>query len=287
MKLKNIKDLLTLIRVKQWYKNILLFLALFFSGNIFNIDLIKISLLGFISFCLLSSTNYIINDLVDIEKDRNHPEKKNRPLASRAISKSKALFLIIVLSCSGLYLAYTLGLFFLLAALSLLIITQLYSFFLKKIIMADVLVIAALFVIRATAGALAIKVVISPWLLLGPFFLALFLAIGKRHADLHFLQEDAASTREVLGQYTKETTNGLMLISTTLLIMSYAFYSFLNEYNSLLYTIPFALFVIFRFYHLANSGSIIARHPEKVIKDKAMIIGMLLWLTATATFIYL
>jgi len=282
-----LKNLIELIRVKQWYKNLLLFLALFFSGNVLNVSMVKLVVIGFFSFCFVSSVNYIINDLIDSQKDQNHPEKKNRPLASGKISRKQAIVGIIFFAALGIYLASLLGVPFLLSALSLLVLTLIYTFFLKKIVMADVLTIATLFVIRAAAGALAIDVTISPWLLLGPFFLALFLAVGKRHADLHFLQDEAATTREVLGQYTKETTNGLMLISTTLLIMSYAFYSFLNEYNSLLYTIPFALFVIFRFYHLASSGSSIARHPEKVIKDKAMVIGMLLWLASTATFIYL
>ena len=101
------------------------------------------------------------------------------------------------------------------------------------------------------------------------------------------LKENAKETRTVLQEYNKELTNSLMMISTTLLIISYALYSFLSEHQNLLFTLPFALFTIFRFYHLINSGSVIARHPEKIIKDKKMIIGVILWIIITAGLIYI
>jgi len=281
------KNYLKLVRPHQWYKNLVVFLAIFFSGNMFNFEPVVITILALISLICVSSANYVINDLIDYKKDRLHPEKKNRPLASGKISRISAVFLAIILLAVGLLLSMVLGNLFFYAVLSLFILTQLYSFFLKKIIFADVLTIASLFVIRAIAGALVIDVTISPWLILVPFFLALFLVIGKRHADLTLLKDKAASTKEVLQDYNKEITNPLMIISTTLLILSYALYSFLSEHSNLIYTLPLAIFVIFRFYYLIHNNTKIALKTERVIKDKTTIIGILLWVLITALIIYL
>lgn len=280
------KDFIHLLRVPQWYKNLVVFLALFFSGNIFNGDMLVSSILAFVSLALISSANYIINDIMDIKKDKLHPEKRNRLLAAGRISITKGLITGAIVAILGVALAYFLGRHFLYAAIALILLSQLYTFYLKNIVFADILTIATLFVIRAISGALATNVTISPWLILCPFFLSLFLSVGKRHAELHLLKEKAAATREVLQEYTPKLTDSFMVVSTTLLIISYALYSFLSEHRNLLYTLPFALFVIFRFYYLIQNGSEIGRHPEKVIKDKAMIIGMLLWVLVTAGLIY-
>ena len=281
------KKYISLIRVRQWYKNILVFLALFFSGNLFNPSMIISSVLAFFSLSFMSSAGYIINDLIDLKKDQCHPEKKTRPLASGKICKTNAVIMVLILFSFSLFLATKLTPTFIYFVLGLFVLTQLYTFFLKNIIFADILTISSLFVIRAISGAYVIDVKVSPWLILCPFFLSLFLSVGKRHADLHLLKENAKDTRKILQEYTKELTNSMMVISTTLLIISYALYSFLSEHPNLLFTLPFALFTIFKFYHLINSGSIIARHPEKIIKDKEMIIGIVLWIIITAGVIYI
>lgn len=278
--------ILQLIRVRQWYKNLVVFLAIFFSSNLFNVPLLYKTFLAFLSLCFISSVGYIINDLVDMKKDKLHPEKKLRPLANGSISKLSAVIIALILLITGFYIALLLSIHFLYSVIGLLALTLIYSFFLKNFLFADVLAISTLFVIRAISGAYAINVVISPWLILVPFFLALFLSVGKRHADLILLNNKASETREVLKQYNHRLTNSLMTISTTLLIISFALYSFLSKHNNLLYTLPVALFVIFRFYYLISKGSTIARHPEKVIKDSQMIIGMILWLVITAILIY-
>lgn len=281
-----IKDYLNLIRVRQWYKNLVVLLAIFFSGNILNSEHFYLTVIAFFSLSLISSCGYIINDLVDIKRDKHHPEKKLRPIASGRINKVTAVIIAMILLLLGIYLAAVLGPYFLYAAGSLFVITIVYTFFLKNILIADVLTIATLFVIRAISGALAIEVVISPWLVLIPFFLAIFLAVGKRHADVLLMKKKASSTREVLQDYGDDLTHSLMTISTTLLIISYALYSFLSEFNSLLYTLPFALFVIFRFYYLISVGSEIARHPQKAVKDVQLIVGSLLWILVTGILIY-
>ncbi len=279
-------DYLYLTRVRQWYKNLVIFLAIFFAGQLFNIGLIISAVLGFIALCLASSANYIINDLIDLPKDKLNPEKKYRPLASGVINKSSAIALAIILLILSLTLSYYLSRWFFYSVIALVVLAQIYSFWLKEVIFADILSIATLFVIRAISGALLIEVKISPWLILCPFFLSLFLSVGKRHSEITLLKEKSGETRKVLKEYNHGLTNSLMMISTTLLIISYALYSFLSEHPNLLFTLPFALFVIFRFYYLINSGSEIARHPEKVIKDRAMIVGMMLWVLVTLVLIY-
>ncbi len=281
------KDYLNLMRVRQWYKNLVIFLAIFFSGNLLQVEPIYLSILGFIALCLISSGNYIFNDLADLEKDIKHPEKKNRPLAAEKIEPTPAVILGLFLFLLGISLSVWLGKYFLATVIALIVLTKIYTYFLKKIVFADILTIATLFVLRAISGAQVINVKISPWLILCPFFLSLFLSIGKRYSDLDLLKNKASATRETLKDYNKELTNSLMIISTTLLIISYALYSFLSEHQNLLYTLPFALFVIFRYYYLIMQGSIIARQPEKVITDKSVIIGTLLWVIITAILIYI
>ena len=245
-----IAEVLHLIRVQQWYKNLVVFLALFFSGNLFHFPLFYIIVLTFFSFCFISSAGYIINDLADRKMDRLHPERKKRPLAAGTIPISTAVVMAILLFLAGMYLAWKAGMPVVYLAMALFMLTQLYTFWLKRLVLVDVLTIATLFVIRAIAGAVAIKVTISPWLILVPFFLSLFLSVGKRQGDLMMLKEQAGPTRRVLEQYTTTLTHSLMIMSTTLLIISYALYSFLSPYNRLLYTLPFALFIIFRFFYL-------------------------------------
>ncbi len=278
---------LQLLRVPQWYKNLVVFLAIFFSGNVLNFPLLSTTVLAFFSLCLISSAGYIINDIIDRKSDQLHPENKHRPLATGVISPALALVIVFILLGIGVWIGATISIPFLSLLAALFVLTLLYTFLLKKIIIADVLAISILFVLRALAGAVAIQVIISPWLVLVPFFLALFLAIGKRHSELLLLKEKAPSARKVLQEYTLSLTNSLMGISTSLLVISYALYSFLSPFNHLLYTLPFALYVIFRYYILITSGSIISRHPEKIVKDALFITGIVLWTISTAFIIYL
>src|SRR3989338_3847813 len=277
---------LSLIRVRQWYKNLVVFLALFFSGNLFNLSDLYLTVIAFFSLAFISSTGYIVNDLVDTEKDKLNPEKISRPLASGKIGKMSAGLLGMLLLGLGLILAFKINPTFLYIIILFFVLELLYTFFLKSILIADILTISTLFVVRAISGAFAINVKVSPWLILCPFFLSLFLSVGKRQAEMQLLKEKAASTRTILKEYDTGLTNSLMIISTTLLVISYALYSFLSEHPDLLYTLPFALFVIFRFYYLINSGSVISRHPEKVLSYRSMLIGIILWVVVTGMMIY-
>ena len=278
--------IMKLLRVHQWYKNLLIFLPIIFSGNLFNLDFLEVTALGFIALCLISSSQYIINDIKDIKRDRKHPEKRLRPIAAGKIKIFPALLLTIVLLGAGLLISYRLNVLFGEAVTLLVIISLLYTFWLKNEIIADVLAISINFVLRAISGAFLIKVEISPWLILGVFFLAWFLVIGKRHAEVIFLRRKADKIRKTLAGYTKELTYALMLIATTLLVMCYALYSFFSQHTGLLITIPFALYTIFRYFMLVVRGDKIARHPERAVMDGKLFLSALLWALITFVIIY-
>lgn len=277
--------LINLLRIRQWYKNLVIFLSVLFGGLLFNLDSWLILTLGFVSLCFVSSANYIINDILDSEKDKLHPEKKNRPIASGKVSKSEAILLAIIVLAGGFSIAYYLSEKFFLFALALFGLNQAYSFFLKNQPFADILSISANFVIRAVSGSILVNLSISPWLILCTFFLALFLASAKRHAEVILLKDNAKEHRSVLHAYTPSLTNALMTISASLLILSYSLYSLLGQHKMLMLSLPFSLYVVIRYYSLVESGSAIGRNAELAVKDRGLIIGSLLWISVVVIVI--
>lgn len=275
-----------LFRVRQWYKNIVIFLPLLFSGMLLDYASALHTFLGFVSLCIASSAGYIINDIIDRKADRENPEKKNRPIAAGLVSVSHALIWASALLLLSLCLAFFISKLFLLAVLSLFILTLIYTLWLKNIVFADILLIATNFVIRAVSGVFIINFEISPWLILCIFFLSLFLSSGKRAAELSLLSSKASAHRKTLDYYSPNITQSLITISTTLLIISYSLYSFMSKHPFMIYTLPFALFTIFRFLLLIYSGSPVARHPEYAFKIKSLVIGVLLWLISVILVLY-
>lgn len=278
--------LLELLRIKQWYKNLLVFLPLVFAGLIFNDQSILLTLLGFTALCLLSSSNYILNDILDIEKDKQHLEKSLRPLASNQISILSASLISLLCASMALTISIFLSLQFFYVLLALFFLTQLYSVYFKNEIFLDIIFISINFVLRAISGAFILDVRLSPWLIVCTFFLSLFIALGKRKADLNFLKDKSFLHKKVLSEYTPEITNTLLIISTTSLMMSYSLYSFLSIYPHLIYTLPFSLYVILRYFYLIENDSMISRNPEYFYKDKRLLIGIILWIIAVILFIY-
>ena len=277
---------LNLLRPQQWYKNLLVFLPLLFSGNVLNLTAVGESLLAFASFCALSSATYVINDYVDRNKDRLHPEKCNRPIASGAIGLVQALLTVIILSIIGFGIALFLPANFLIAALGYFTLSQLYTAWLKHEAFADILTIAVNFVIRATAGAFAIKVWVSPWLILGVFFLALFLILGKRRSEVMLLQEKASSQRKTLASYTPEIVSRLSALTTTALVVCYTLFVFFGEHPLLYINLPIALYTIFRYESFITTGNKIARHPELVFTDWRMMTAIITWGILTFAVLY-
>jgi len=277
---------LKLLRPQQWYKNFLVFLPLLFSGNLLNLTAIGQSLLAFVSFCALSSATYVINDYVDRNKDKLHPEKSKRPIASGKIGRISALLLVLLLAAIGFGTALLLPNKFLIAALGYFTLSQLYTAWLKHEAFADILTIAVNFVIRAAAGAFAINVWVSPWLILGVFFLALFLVLGKRKSEIILLQEKANTQRKTLASYTPEIVSRLSTLTTTALVVCYTLFVFFGEHTLLYINLPIALYAIFRYESFVSTGNIIARQPEHIFTDWRMMATMIIWGLLTIGVLY-
>jgi 4-hydroxybenzoate polyprenyltransferase len=285
--MNKLKEYIKLIRYRQWYKNLVIFLPIIFVGQLFNVDFLFKSFIGLIALCLVSSANYVINDIFDREKDKQHPEKKDRPIALGSVKTWEGVILAIILLISSLWISYKLNFTFFIITLVLFVITFLYSVKLKQEAFVDILIISVNFVLRAVAGGFVLNLSISPWLILCPFFLSLFISIGKREADIILLKENAVAHKVTAKYYTKPLVNALVAISTSSLIISYSLYSFLSNFKGLLLTLPFALYTIFRYLYLIYSGSEIARHPEVFYKDKRLLVGILIWVVSVGLVIYL
>jgi 4-hydroxybenzoate polyprenyltransferase len=268
---------LRLLRPLQWYKNIVIFIAIFFTGKIFLLHELWLTLLGFFALCLVSSANYCINDMVDIRADRKHPEKKHRPLASGSIAIWQAVVMAVMLLAVGLGLAYWLSLEFFFIVLGLCILTFCYSLFLRHEPFIDVIVIGVNFVLRSIAGTAIIAADISPWLIICAFFLALYVGIGKRISDLLLLQERAAEHKKVFRFYTTDLMESFTTSLMAALIVSYAFYTFLRADAWLIVTLPIVVYGLFRYKYLISTGSFVARHPEYLVRDVRLLVSIFLW----------
>lgn len=276
--------ILKLLRVNQWYKNLLVFLAIFFSGNILKIDLLGKVALGFIALCFISSSSYIINDIFDLKYDKKHPEKRKRPIASGRARIWQGFLIAIILFMISVGISSSLSIYFLYSILFLFISTLFYSLFLKHMIFADILTVAINFVVRAISGAFIISVFISPWLILVTFFIALLLATGKRKAESIFLGKNVYG---ILKQYTPDILNSLTTISATALIVSYSLYCFLTHEAVSLITLPIVLYIIFLYLHQIYNGTAIARRTELVFKDKRFMISFVLFAVVMFLVVYL
>ncbi|MBW3012347.1 UbiA prenyltransferase family protein [Candidatus Woesearchaeota archaeon] len=279
-----------LLRVEQWYKNLLVFLPLVFVKQLFSLSFFNV-LIGFIALCLVSSSGYILNDIFDLKKDRLHPEKSKRPIASGRINLYIAFAFAVILLLVALSIALLLDKYFAFFVLALFTLTLFYSLYLKNEPFLDITIIGINFILRALSGAFIVKpgeiIRISPWLILCPFFLALFLAAGKRKSDLLLLGKDAELHKPALTHYTSGIVDSLMTITTTSLLICYALFSFNSDYPLLVWTLPIAVYIMLRYVHLINSGSEIARKTYLVVKDLRIMLAGLLWALAAFFIIYL
>jgi len=274
---------LLLLRPKQWSKNLLLFAGLIFSYSFTNPVLILYSLLGFISFCLLSSATYIINDILDIAEDRMHPLKKDRPIAAGLITPGQAVMKMITILLVALALAWYINLHFFLSGLIYFLLTLSYSLWLKHIVIMDVFAIAFGFLIRAMAGAIAIGVSISSWFLICTLLLSLFLALTKRRQESINLVGNGINHRRVLEHYPLPFLDQLISIVTASTIMGYSLYTFTASKSDLfMITIPFVVYGIFRYLYLVYKQDLGESPEEILLKDKPLIINIFLWVIISA-----
>ncbi len=280
--------LLAAMRPKQWTKNLVIFAGIIFAQKLLINDYLLQTFYAFIIFCLVSGSGYIINDLVDLEKDRVHPEKQNRPLASGRLSARLAAVFAVLVAAVSLSSAFWLSLNFGFIVLAYFLLTLSYSFKLKNVVIIDVLAIAIGFVFRAVAGAVAIAVSISPWLLMCTFLLALFLALTKRKHELLLLVENAHSHRNILGEYRPEMLDQMISVVSSSTVMAYSLYTFTSGHSVyLMATIPFVIFGIFRYQYLVYRRDIGGSPETALLKDPSMLINIILWVISCSMILYL
>jgi 4-hydroxybenzoate polyprenyltransferase len=281
-------------RPKQWIKNFFIFFSLIFSQNLFEVPLLIKSIIAFAAFCFLSSSLYILNDIRDLDEDKHHPIKSKRPLASGKISKTLAwtafgVLLILSMAVSFLFLNQK----FLFAALIYVILQFSYSFGLKHVIILDVFIIAAGFIIRVIAGGFAINVQISHWLLICTLLLALFLALSKRRHEMILLGEDAVNHRPILKEYSPYLLDQMIAVVTASTVIAYCLYTISEETVSkfgstaLIYTLPFVLYGIFRYLYLIHQKAQGGTPEALIIKDRPLLIDVFLWIVSAVIILYL
>jgi len=280
------------LRPHQWTKNLLIFASLIFSLTaIYPLYVLK-SVIAFLLFSLVSGSIYLINDIKDFENDRKHPAKCKRPIASGELSKKTAAVAAVIISSLSILGAYYLNPFFCIATLSYFLMFLLYSFRLKNVVIVDVLLIAVGFVIRTVAGALAIGVNISSWLLICTIFLSLFLALSKRRSELNELSENAVEHRRILAEYSPVLLDQMISVATASSLMAYALYTMAPETihkfgtNHLNLTIPFVLYAIFRYLYLVHQKKMGGSPSSTLINDKPILINIALWTVVVIILLY-
>ncbi len=284
--------LLKTMRPRQWTKNLVIFAALVFDGQLLDFRAGLRTFIGFIIFCLVSGAVYIINDLADIEADRRHPEKRQRPLASGALSPNIALIYTAILLAIVIPASWLLSRHFALIALGYFALNLAYSKWLKHIPLIDVLTIAFGFVLRVAAGVVLIQVArFSPWLYVITTLGALYLGFGKRRAELALLADEANSHRRVLDGYTIPLLDQFITIVSATTIIAYSLYTFfapnLPENHTMMLTIPFVLYGVFRYLYLIQVTHQAGAPEEVLLSDRPLQLTIVLWGLAVLIIFYL
>ncbi|MFH1220563.1 MAG: decaprenyl-phosphate phosphoribosyltransferase [Candidatus Eisenbacteria bacterium] len=285
------------MRPPQWTKNLVVLAGVIFSRNMFVGSLALRSLEAFAIFCLLSGSIYVFNDVIDFEKDRVHPVKCRRPVASGRVSRQGALVLGVVSAALGLFLAHGLGRSFFIVCITYFVLICLYSLKLKNIVVLDVMIISIGFVLRAMAGVEALKpldagVLMSPWLLVCTLFLALFLGFNKRRHELDLLAANAGDHRRSLLEYSKEFLDAMIAVVTAATVIAYAIYTIwpatVAKFHSsnLIYTVPFVVFGLFRYMYLVIVKNKGGSPSEVLVSDLPIVADIFLWIATVGIVLY-
>lgn len=295
--LASVREVILSMRPRQWTKNLIIFLPLPFTLNQYwrltdiptMARMVAESLAAFAVFCLLSGAVYLINDLADVEKDRQHPYKRHRPLASGRLGRGTAVLGLAVLLAVSLPVSFLLSWVFGVVALVYFTIMLSYSYQLKHVVLVDVLTIAVGFVLRAVAGAVAIEVPISPWLYVCTILLALFLGLGKRRHELLLLEDDASLHRQILAEYSPHLLDQMIVLVGAATLMAYSLYTFsaetLPKNYAMMLTIPYVLYGIFRYLYLIHIKNEGGSPEEMLLGDKPLAIDIGLWLATSAVIL--
>jgi len=296
-----IRDIISLLRPAQWAKNVIVLAGLIFSKSLGHPQSVRRAGLAFAIFCLLSAAGYAFNDLWDLEQDRRHPEKCKRPLASGRLAPWLAVLACVATLLAGFALAGWLawmvggrdGWAFLAIAAGYVAVTFAYTAYLKHVVILDVMAIAGCFLLRAAGGAAALPVFMSSWLFACTLLLALFIAVGKRRAELQLLKDDAVNHRRVIAEYPPKLLDQMIAIVTGATLISYVLYTMWPDTverfgsDNLKYTVPFVLYGAFRYLYL------IYRHDEggqpelSLFGDAPMLINLALYAVAVFAIVYL
>jgi 4-hydroxybenzoate polyprenyltransferase len=290
---KLIAAAIRLVRPNQWIKNLFLFAALVFAKELFEVDKLLITLRAFAAFCLTASSVYIINDILDVEADRAHPKKRFRPIAARTITVPRALILLSGILALDLILVFPLLLQFKVILACYFVMNLAYSIKLKEIMLLDVFIIAAGFMLRVLGGAYAIDVTVSSWLVLCTMFISLFLGFAKRRGELVTMQSAGAlSERKVLQQYRQDVLDQMVTITGAGTVISYALYTVaprtieIFHTDKLIYTTVFVIYGVFRYIHLAHTTDSTENPTAVITTDIPIIIVAGLWILCCVALIY-
>jgi 4-hydroxybenzoate polyprenyltransferase len=279
------------LRPRQWAKNLFVFAGLVFSQQLLTPKAWTAGA-AFLLFCALSGAVYLLNDVADAEKDRLHPEKRRRPVASGVLPRGLALAVGVALIAVALVLSFRLSLDFGLVAAAYAVLLTAYSVWLKRLVILDVLTVAIGFVLRAVAGAVAIEVDISGWLLICTVLVALFLALGKRRHEYLTLHGDAAAHRPILAEYSEGFLDQMIAVVTASTVTAYALYTMSPEtvakFHSRLLplTLPFVLYGVFRYLYLLYRRQLGGNPSDLFLQDRALIVNTLCWILALIVILY-
>ena len=284
---------LKLIRPKHWVKNLFVFAALIFARELFHLEPFLEAVKAFVAFCLSASAIYIINDVADADADRAHPEKRHRPIASGAIPVNRALALaVFLLAASAIIVSGTHHLF-IIAIVIYVLMNLAYSFRLKEVVLLDVFIVAAGFMLRVLGGAYAINVTVSSWLVLCSLFISLFLGFAKRRSELQrAAPAGAAEQRRVLAAYSAAVLDQMLTISAAGAVISYALYTVaprtveIFHTEKLIYTTVFVIFGVFRYLHLIYTSADVENPTNAVTRDVPIIVTVALWIASCVGIIY-
>ncbi len=287
-----IKDFAALLRVKQWVKNTFIFFPMIFAGQMFSPVLLLNSLIVFFGFCLVASGMYMLNDLLDMERDRLHPQKCHRPLAKGSVTKSFAKVLMLLLLVMGLWTLAIVSKSVFGVAVFYIFLHFAYNFYAKQVVLLDAFFVAIGFQIRILVGSLAVDVTPSVWLQMCVFLLALFLGFTKRRYEISSLKERASEHRSVLAHYTSYLLDQIIIICSTLAIVFYGLYTISHEITQRLgnynmtYSVVFVMYGIFRYLYLIHVKKLGDDPGEMLFHDKPLLINVLLWIISVSGIVY-
>ncbi|MBK6909643.1 MAG: decaprenyl-phosphate phosphoribosyltransferase [bacterium] len=298
--MNRLSAIIELLRPAQWSKNMILFAAVLFSPArvvLSNPEVILQALEGFAVFCMLSSAVYALNDLLDLQADREHPKKKNRPIASGRVSPAMAGALSVALGGIAVAWAFYLDKFFGMVGIAYLAANLAYSLGLKRAVILDVLILSLGFVLRAVGGVAIVRAILpevylSYWLILCAFLLSLFLALAKRRHEIALLGEAAASHRPSLAAYNLHFIDQMIAALSAATLVAYSLYTISDDTvsrygtHALFWTLPFVVYGIFRYLYLIYTRGEGGDPSKLLVRDRATLLNVAMWALTTAAIVY-